>query len=224
MSVANENSAAPEGTEEPPPQVSPEAPSTETADDPEDAVLEPEEDPDAEPGDSGAEAEGPDVAEDTEAQLELARAEALVNHDRYVRAVAELENFRKRTVKARGEAREEALRDVLLQIAPLLDNMRRALAEGATQAAEECHGLRQGVQLIYNQFQGILKGYGLEEITAMGEPFDPNLHEAMMEVPSGDHPPGTVMEEMDKGYRLRGKVVRPSRVVVSKALEESEDG
>lgn len=217
MSVVNESAAAPDEEVEQPSQDLPQAPPREINGEPSDVDPESEESSE-EPDDAD-----PEVPEDPLVQLEKARAESLANHDRYVRAVAELENFRKRTVRARGEAREEALRDILLQIAPVLDNIRRALAEGAGDA-DEAGALRQGVQLIYNQFQSILKGYGLEEIVAMGEPFDPNLHEAMMEVPSADHSPGTVMEEMDKGYMLRGRVVRPSRVVVSKAVEESEDG
>jgi len=173
MSVANENAAAPEEKEHTP-QGSPEAAPAEVVEDRPDADPESGEHLEPEPGDSPVESEDaePEAPEDIQVQLDKARAESLVNHDRYVRAVAELENFRKRTVRARGEAREEALRDILLQVAPLLDNMRRALAEGSPDT-DEAGGLRQGVQLIYSQFQSILKGYGLEEIVAMGEPFDP---------------------------------------------------
>ena len=161
----------------------------------------------------------PEEAQDEgEAALAAAKAEAAVNYDRFLRASAELDNLRKRTVRLRSDSREEALRDVLLQVAPLLDNMRRALAQETDDAA----ALRQGVELIQNQFQDVLKGYGLEEIEAVGKPFDPNYHDAMMEVPTDEHPPGTVVQEMEKGYALRDKVVRPSRVVVSKAPEEGE--
>ncbi len=156
-----------------------------------------------------------------ESELEKAQAEAAENYDRYLRAAAELDNFRKRTLKMRSETREETVRDLLLQVAPLLDNMRRALS----QETEDAAAVKQGVELIVNQFQSILKGYGLEEIEARGEPFDPNLHEAMMEVADSEHPPGTVLEEMEKGYMLRDKVVLPARVVVSKAGEaQPQDG
>ena len=164
-----------------------------------------------EPQDCGSEGEAP--AEEGEAtpgdgplvELEKARAEAADNYDRYLRAAAELDNFRKRAVRMRAESREETLRDLLLQIAPLMDNMRRALA----QEAAEAQSLKQGVELILSQFQTILNGFGLEEIEAAGKPFDPNLHEAMLEVESPDGEPGTVLEEMEKGYRLREKVLRP---------------
>lgn len=153
-----------------------------------------------------------DPAEEAAKALEAAQAQAAENYDRYLRAVAELDNFRKRTAKMRTDTREETLRDVLLQIAPVMDNMRRALAqENATVEV-----FKQGVELIYGQLQEALRGYGLEEIQAIGQPFDPVYHEALLEVERPDQPPGTVVEEMEKGYRLRDKVVRPARVVVSK--------
>ena len=151
-----------------------------------------------------------------EDELEAARAEAAANYDRYLRSIAELDNYRKRTVRMRTEAREDTLRDLLLQVAPVLDNLHRAL----NQQTQDADSLKQGVELICGQFNEVLKGYGLAEIEAVGQAFDPNLHEALAEVPSAEHEPGTVMEEMEKGYKLNDKVVRPSRVVVSKAIEE----
>ena len=181
----------------------------------------PEDPAGAQDSDRGGEPEEGEVPEDDDplAQLEKARAEAAGNYDRYLRAAAELDNFRKRAVRMRAESREETLRDLLLQIAPLMDNMRRALAqEGA-----EARSLKQGVELILSQFQAVLNGYGLEEVEAVGKPFDPNLHEAMLEVESADCEPGTILEEMEKGYRLRDKVLRPARVVVAKAPAEKEE-
>lgn len=147
-----------------------------------------------------------------EALLE-AQVRAEENYDRFLRTAAELDNYRKRTARMRMETREEVLRDVLLQIAPILDNLSRALA----QESQKTESLKQGIELIYGQFKDVLKRYGLEEIEAIGEVFDPNLHEALMEVESQDHPPGSVVEEMEKGYTLNKKVVRPARVVVNKA-------
>ena len=157
-----------------------------------------------------------DKSQAAEDELEVARAEAAANYDRYLRSVAELDNYRKRTVRMRAEAREDTLRDLLLQFAPVLDNLRRALG----QQTQDADSLKQGVELICGQFKEALTGYGLAEIEAMGQPFDPNLHEALAEVASPEHEPGTVMEEMEKGYKLNDKVVRPARVVVSKASEE----
>ena len=151
------------------------------------------------------------------AELEAARAETAANYDRYVRAVAELDNYRKRTVRLRAETRDETLRDVLLQVAPILDNLRRALH----QETQEAELLKQGVELICGQFNDVLKGYGLAEIESVGQPFDPEVHEALAEVPDDEHAPGTIIEEMEKGYKLNDKVVRYARVVVSRASAES---
>ncbi len=173
-------------------------------------------------GDPEVEAEGAEVAEDAaespEAALAAAQAEAVANYDRYLRAAAELDNFRKRTARMRTEVREDTLRDMLLQVAPPLDNMRRALG----QETEDVEVLKQGIELIYTQFQEALISYGLQPIEAVGSPFDPNLHEAMVEVEDGEKKPGTVIEEMEKGYTLNGKVVRPTRVILSKAPSEEE--
>jgi molecular chaperone GrpE len=161
-----------------------------------------------------AETESPEAVEIPE--IDKVRAEAVENRDRYLRAVAELDNFRKRTVKMRSETRDDTLRDVLLQIGPMLDNFRRALG----QETEDVASFRQGIEIIFKQFNDILSGYGLIEIQADGQPFDPNLHEALAQVPSAEHPPGTVMQEMEKGYMLNDRVVRPTRVVVSTAMED----
>ena len=195
--------------------------STESAVEPQEKVAESKKEEVAEPGEAAA-AESQESAEPqeevaVEPELEAARAEAAANYDRYVRAVAELDNYRKRTVRMRAETRDETLRDVLLQVAPILDNLRRALH----QETQEAELLKQGVELICGQFNDVLKGYGLAEIESVGQPFDPEVHEALAEVPDDEHVPGTIIEEMEKGYKLNDKVVRYARVVVSRASAES---
>ena len=148
-------------------------------------------------------------------ELENAKAEAADNYDKLLRAKAELDNYRKRTAKIRVEVREETLRDLLLGLAPIFDNLRRAVG----QETDDVVVLKEGIELICGQIEEGLKGYGLEVMEAVGKPFDPNVHEAMMEVESKEHDPGTVVEELDRGYLFGGKVVRPARVVVSKAGE-----
>ena len=106
----------------------------------------------------------------------------------------------------------------LLQVAPVLDNMRRAL----DQETEDADALKQGIELIYAQLNGALDGYGLKPIDAVDQRFDPNVHEAMLEVEDAEREPGTVIQEMEKGYTLNDKVVRPARVVVGKAPSEGE--
>ena len=182
------------------------------------AATEAQKEAEAESQETAAESQDEAVDEaDGLAELEAARAEAAANYDRYVRAVAELDNYRKRTVRMRAETRDEILRDILLQVAPILDNLRRALR----QDTQEAELLKQGVELICGQFNDVLQGYGLAEIESVGQPFDPEVHEALAEVPDDEHAPGTIIEEMEKGYKLNDKVVRYARVVVSKASAES---
>jgi molecular chaperone GrpE len=156
-----------------------------------------------------------DQPADVAGELEQARTEAAEHYDRYLRTAAELENFRKRTAKVRVDTREDTLRDLLISLAPVLDNMNRALA----QETPDADGLRQGFELIQGQLARVFESYGLKEIGAVGQPFDPNLHDAMMEIDRDDCEPGMVVEETEKGYTLNKKVVRPSRVIVSKSSE-----
>ena len=99
-----------------------------------------------------------------------------------------------------------------------MDNMRRAL----DQESQGVESLKEGIELIYDQLRTAFSTYGLEPIEAVDSMFDPNLHEAMMEIADADRTPGTVIQEMEKGYTLNGKVVRPSRVVVSKVPDEED--
>lgn len=167
---------------------------------------------------SGSEKLAGESEPSAEEALATAREEAAAHYDRYLRTAAELENFRKRTARMRMEVREDTLRDVLLQVAPALDNMRRAL----DQETEDSQVIKQGIELIHSQLNGALEGYGLKLIDAVDQAFDPNVHEAMVEVEDAERTPGTVIEEMEKGYTLNGKVVRPARVIVSKAPSEGE--
>ena len=148
-------------------------------------------------------------------ELQAAKAAVTDNYDRFLRAKAELDNYRKRTAKIRTEVREETMRDMLLGLSPIFDNLRRALAQETTDAVV----LKEGIELISLQIEDSLKGYGLEVIEAVGKPFDPNVHEAIVELESKDHDPGTVVEELDRGYLFGDRVIRPARVVVSKAGE-----
>ncbi|MFA6111841.1 MAG: nucleotide exchange factor GrpE, partial [Candidatus Latescibacterota bacterium] len=143
------------------------------------------------PAPEGSAGSGEEGTAEPAALLQAARAEAAEHYERLLRTAAELDNLRKRTARVRGETREETLREVLLRIAPVLDNLTRAQA----QQTEDAEALRQGVQLITGQFREVLRGFGLEEIEAVGRPFDPNLHEALLEMPSDAHPAGTVRSE-----------------------------
>ena len=133
--------------------------------------------------------------------------------DLYLRAAADLDNYRKRTAREREDlvcfANERLVHDLL----PILDNLDRALeAEEPTPATMS---ILEGVRMVTDQLKGVLEKCGLESLSPVGESFDPNIHEAIGVLPSQHHEEGTVINELQRGYTFRGKVVRPSMVHVS---------
>lgn len=153
-------------------------------------------------------------------ELEEARKEAAANRDRWIRAVADLENYRKRAIQERSNIlkykNEEILRDLIV----VMDNMDRAL--NYCEKSGITDSLAEGVCMISGMFKNIFDRYGVKEIKAINEPFDPHLHEAVARVPAGDHKNNTVVEELEKGYMYQDRLLRPSKVVVAVASEKSE--
>lgn len=134
--------------------------------------------------------------------------------DRYLRAQADLENFRRRTRKEKEEQAKYAALPVVKALLPALDNLERALDAARSENASS-DGLGQGVEMVTKQMFDILKEFGLESIPSVGEPFNPEFHEAVMTVESEEHESGTVVEELQKGYLLKDRVIRPAMVKVS---------
>jgi len=152
-------------------------------------------------------------------QQELALLETQLQHmrDRYIRAIADLDNARKRGKQAILEARAQAVAGVLLDLLGLADNFERALetARARPQAPAKTRAVYDGVALIYRQLLEILERRGVKPIAAVGEPFDPSRHEAVAQIPATeDQKDGTVALEMQKGYLLGNQVLRPSKVGV----------
>ena len=147
--------------------------------------------------------------------LEEARAEAAKTWDLYLRERAELENFRKRTQREKEESRFFARKELLLAVLPVLDNLERAL-DHAGQNGEN-QGLLEGVTMTAVQFRKVIEELGARPLAAVGAVFDPNLHQAMGQVETGEQPPGTVVSELQRGYLLQDRLLRPSLVMVAKA-------
>lgn len=146
--------------------------------------------------------------------LAAAQAEAADWKDRYVRSLADMDNVRRRARMEAEEARKFASEKVISDLLPVLDNFSRAL-EAANQTSD-FEALRSGVELIHRQLTDLLERTGLQRIEALGQPFDPNLHEAIMQVePADGQEPHQVVEELRPGYRLHERVVRPSLVKVT---------
>ena len=143
--------------------------------------------------------------------------EAAANYDKYLRAIADLDNYKKRVAKEKTEIIKYGKEDVIKDILPFIDSLDRALehAEGST----DIQAFKEGLQLIQDQLLCCLKKHGVEAIECAGKEFDPNLHEAVMVQEDAHHPAGTVLTQLQKGYTLHSRLLRPAMVVVSKRPE-----
>ncbi len=163
--------------------------------------------------DSAIDAES--VANHLAADLGRLQAELEEAQNRALRSSAELENFRRRSNRQMAEERRYANLDLLRELLPIWDNMGRAA--DAAQKAGEAGLLLEGFQMVRTQLETVLERFHCLKIEAAGQPFDPNLHEAISQMPSADHPAGTVLHVTQVGFTLHDRVVRPSQVVVSTA-------
>ncbi len=164
-------------------------------------------------GDTTVPSVAPDVAA-LEAELAKARNEATEHYDRYLRAVADFENARKRTVREKEELRQFAAARVLEDLIPVLDSL--ALAVSAAKAPQaDLKSLVGGVEMVLTQAKTALGQHGLKELHPLGQPFDPNLHESIAAQPSADVPEGSVTTVVRTGYSLHTRVLRPASVIVS---------
>lgn len=145
--------------------------------------------------------------------LAAAKKEAVANYDRYMRAVADLENFRKRTVREKDELRQFATAGVVEDIIPILDNLSLGLAAARQQT--DVKPIVDGLGLVLEQFKSTLGRHGLKEINPQGQAFDPNLHDCISHQPSADIPEEKVSQVVRLGYSLNGRLLRPASVVVS---------
>lgn len=153
-------------------------------------------------------------------QLELKEREAKENYDRFLRQVAELENFKKRVARDKAEAIQYANESLVRDLLPILDNLERAVehAKGGGNGKP----LVEGVEMVLKGFLDVLNKHGVTQISALGEKFNPDRHEAVAQVASEDHEPNTVVEEHHKGYYLLDRLLRPSLVSVAKPPETKE--
>lgn len=133
-----------------------------------------------------------------------------------LRARAEFDNYRKRTVREAEQNRQRATESLIRDLLPVIDNLELAL-----QHADKEHPVSEGVSMVARQFQDVLRRAGVETIPAVGAAFDPGVHEAVMHAPSEEVAENTVSHEFQKGYRLGTYVLRPSKVAVSKGAAEA---
>jgi len=144
--------------------------------------------------------------------------------DRYLRLAADFENFRKRALKDREEAHHFGHQNLVKDLLPSVDNLERAVDHARKGGEGSVSGLLEGVELVLRELHALLAKHGVTPIEAQDKPFDPALHEAMAQVPDGSRPANTVVEVFQRGYQLRGRLLRPARVVVSRPPEGSGPG
>lgn len=148
-----------------------------------------------------------------EAELKKIREERDTLFDRLARLQAEFDNYRKRSAKENADFRDYAVADTLRSLLPVIDNMALAVKNASASSPED---FRKGVELIHKQLQGVLEKMSVQRVPAQGEPFDPRYHEAIEVVESDEVPDHHVLEELQPGYRLKDRLLRPAMVRVAK--------
>jgi molecular chaperone GrpE len=161
-------------------------------------------------------------AQNAELKEELARKEkeSTDNYDKYLRAVADLDNYKKRAIREKVEIIKYGKEDVIKDILPFVDSLDRALAHADS---SDVQSFKEGIKLIQEQLLSCLKKHGVEKIDSVGLDFDPNFHEAMMQVESEEHEENKVVNEVQKGYLLNGRLLRPSKVCICKKIDKENN-
>ena len=160
-----------------------------------------------------------DPAGQLQAQIDTLTAEKGALYDKLLRLQAEFENYRKRVERERGELYQHGRDDVLLQFLPVVDNFERALSSLETSEGD-AEALRHGVELIHKQFKDALSKFGLEAVEAVGQAFDPHVHEAVTTEVTDKHKENTVIQEFQRGYKIGDRLLRPAKVKVASSPED----
>lgn len=161
--------------------------------------------------------------ESLEEQFRAAEARAKENYDRLLRVTAEFENYQKRMEREMNDFRKFANESLIKDILPIVDNLERALEIPYENNESAFNGMREGVQMTLNGLQESLERFGVVSIDSLDKPFDPNFHQAVMQEESEGHPDNTVSKELQKGYVMRERLLRPAMVVVSKKPASKPD-
>lgn len=172
-------------------------------------------------GVSAEQASGDSKSDEMTLRLQEAEKKAAENYDKYLRSVAEFDNYRKRAIREKADAINYGNEKLLQDVLPLLDGIDRALDQA--DKAGDFEAFKTGLRLLREQFAGCLKKHGVESIDTLRQDFDPNLHEAMLQVDSPDHEHNKVVNEFEKGFLLNGRLLRPAKVSVCRRSETGDD-
>lgn len=157
-----------------------------------------------------------DSSDDSATAIESARKEAKDNYDRFLRLSAEFDNFKKRTAREMNEFRKFANETIIKELLPVVDNLERAIeSSGGDDHSSSC--VVEGVEMTLKSILKVFEQFQVKQIVSMGKPFDPIFHQAMMREESDEYPENTIIRELQKGYLLHERLIRPAMVVVSSA-------
>lgn len=159
-------------------------------------------------------------SDDLAVKYEEKEKEAAENYDKYVRAVAELENIKKRAARDKTDAIKYGNENLIKDILPMVDSLDRALKQ--TGNSGDLETFKKGLKLVQDQLLGCLEKHGVEQIKCIDRTFDPNVHEALFQIESGVHTDNQVVDELEKGYLLNGRLLRPAKVSVCKRAKQEE--
>lgn len=175
--------------------------------------------------------ENPQASEQSELTAKIAELEKGIDQfrDQLLRKAAEFENYKRRVENDYSSVVKFSNEDLIIKLLPVLDDFERSMKaqqERVSPGGSNDSSFAKGFELIYNKFKKILETQGVRHFEVIGKPFDPQIHDALMQMPRTDVPPHTVIEEIEKGYMLHDKVIRHARVVVSaeQMLTEGMDG
>lgn len=167
----------------------------------------------------------PDDVSALKNELSAREKESKENYDRYLRAAAELDNYRKRAARDREDSIKYGNEKLIKDILPILDSLDRALEQASELSARNnFEAFHQGLELIHTQILGCLERHGVAKIAAKGEEFDPERHQALMQVETPEVESNRVIDEYESGYTLHGRLLRPSKVSVSKNVARDSEG
>jgi len=162
----------------------------------------------------------PALETDLEIKLKEKEKEAADNYDKYVRTVAEMENIKKRASREKVEAIRYGNENLIKDILPMLDSLDRALKHAGN--STDFEAFKTGLKLVQDQLSGCLEKHGVEKIECLNRTFDPNFHEALFQIESSEHEDNKIVDELEKGYLLNGRLLRPSKVSVCKRTNQQE--
>ncbi|MFA4916864.1 MAG: nucleotide exchange factor GrpE [Syntrophales bacterium] len=153
-------------------------------------------------------------------RLEEKEREAAENFDKYMRAVADLENYKKRAGKEKSELVKYCNENLIRDILPLADSLERACKHACN--SDDFEAFKTGLKLVQEQLDCCLEKHGVEKIEAMGKDFDPNIHEALFQADAEEHEDNKVIDEIEKGYLLNSRLLRPAKVSVGKSTKHND--